>query len=103
MEEPGNPFYEAAVALRNKGYEVHYGQWLITGRPRVVLLNIFSATHRLGEIKYLLWQHHNISAPDGNGLFDQVTVFGELVRLYFWELVHALKGEQQILRSKLKT
>jgi len=97
MEEPGNPFYEAVVALRNKGYEVHYGQWLITGRPRVVLLNIFSAFHRLGEIKYLLWQHHNITAPDGNALFDQVCTFGELVRLYFWELVHALKGEQQIL------
>lgn len=97
MEEPGNPFYEAAVALRNKGYEVHYGQWLITGRPRVVLVNIFSAFHHLGEIKYLLWQHHNISAPDGNGLFDQVCAFGELVRLYFWELTNALKGEQQVL------
>ncbi len=97
MEEPGNPFYEAAVALRNKGYEVFYGQWLITGRPRVVLVNVFSAFYRLGEIKYNLWQHHNISAPDGNALFDQVIAFGEMTRLFFWELANVLKGEKKVL------
>jgi glycogen synthase len=97
IEEPGNPLYEAAIALRNKGYEVHYGQWLITGRPRTVLLNVFSAYHRLGEIKYNFWEHHGISAPEGDGLFDQVIAFGELTRLYFWELVHASKGDYKLL------
>lgn len=97
LEDKDCPFYQAAVNLRNKGYEVYYGQWLITGRPRVVLLNPFSAFYQLGEIKYGLWEHHNISAPDGDHLFDQVVAFGELSRLFFWELVHACAGNNKIL------
>lgn len=97
LEDPECPFYQSVLRLREKGYDVAYGQWLVTGRPRVVLLNPFSAFHRLGEIKYNLWEHHNISAPDGNGLFDQVCAFGELARLFFWELVHVSKGNHKIL------
>lgn len=97
LEDPDCPFYLAAVNLRNKGYDIHYGQWLITGRPRVVLLNPFSAFHQLGDIKYGLWEHHNISAPDGDHLFDQVVAFGELSRLFFWELVHVCAGNNKIL------
>ena len=32
-------FGQAAANLRKKGYDVHYAEWLITGKPRVVLLN----------------------------------------------------------------
>jgi glycogen(starch) synthase len=97
LEDEDCPFYRSAMNLRNKGFDVHYGQWLVTGRPRVVLLNPFSAYFRLGEIKYILWEHHNISSPDGNDLFDQVCAFGELARLFIWELIQNTKDKNKLL------
>ena len=49
---------------------------LIPGRPRVVLFNPFKVYDRLGEIKYLLWEHHDISLPADDELINQVVAFG---------------------------
>src|SRR5687768_13970618 len=32
-------FGQAAAILRKRGYDVHYAEWLVTGKPRVVLIN----------------------------------------------------------------
>ncbi|HET9053116.1 MAG TPA: glycogen synthase, partial [Cyclobacteriaceae bacterium] len=39
LEDAQDIFGQAAAALRKKGFDVQYAQWLITGKPRVVLLN----------------------------------------------------------------
>jgi glycogen(starch) synthase len=62
-------FGHAAANLRKKGYDVHYAEWLITGKPRVVLLNPNAIEEKaLNVIKYLLWKNHNIGTPTGNQL-----------------------------------
>ncbi len=72
--------------MRNAGYDVHYGHWLVTGRPKTVLFNIGSVMNRLGEIKYNLWDHHGISTPDNDELLNNVIAFGEMVRIFLMEL-----------------
>ncbi|MBO9700673.1 MAG: glycosyltransferase [Sporocytophaga sp.] len=86
VENEDDPFYQAAKQLRSFGYEVHYGYWLVSGKPRVVLLNPFSIYNKLNEVKYILWEHHGISSPEGDDLINQVIAFGHLVKLYFAEL-----------------
>src|ERR1044071_397329 len=39
IENADDPFAKAAMNLRKKGYDVIYAEWLITGKPKVVLLN----------------------------------------------------------------
>src|SRR5690606_13516613 len=39
LDNAQDVFGQAAAVLRNRGYHVHYAEWLITGKPRVVLLN----------------------------------------------------------------
>ena len=85
-------FGQAAANLRKKGYDVHYAEWLITGKPRVVLLNPNAVEEKaLNVIKYLLWKNHQINAPTGNALIDQVISFAYLTKLYFDELVKLTK------------
>ena len=67
--------------LRDRGIEAHYGRWLVTGTPRVVLLNPASVFSRLGEIKYLFWEHHQIGLPDDH-MINQVIAFGYLVEQF---------------------
>ncbi len=89
-------FGQAAANLRKKGYDVMYAEWLITGKPRVVLLNPLIEEKVLGVVKYLLWKNHGIATPSGNVLIDQIIAFAFLTKLFFDELVK-LNKEQPII------
>ena len=64
LEDAADIFGLAADSLRKKGYDVVYAEWLITGKPRVVLLNPNAIEEKaMSVIKYLLWKNHNIRKP----------------------------------------
>jgi glycogen(starch) synthase len=91
-------FGQAAASLRKKGYDVHYAQWLITGKPRVVLLNPNAIQDKtLSVVKYLLWKNYGIGTPGDNALINQVIAFGYLTKLFFDELVILTKKNQPII------
>src|SRR5688572_17517011 len=88
-------FGQAAAALRKKGYDVHYAQWLITGKPRVVLLNPHTIQDKeLNVVKYLLWKNHSVGTPIDNVLINDVVAFGYLTKLFLDELIK-LSGKKQ--------
>jgi glycogen(starch) synthase len=95
--EPTGPIGEAVQALRQRGYEVHDGYWLISGRPRTILLNPRSAYERLGEIKFLLWDHHRIGLPGDHWLLDAVAAFGFLVQQFLEALVAAQPAARPVI------
>lgn len=77
------PVGQTVLKMREYGYDVHYGQWIISGRPTVVLFNPYSIYDKLSEIKYFIWEHHQISLPDNDGLLNQVASFGFQVKEFF--------------------
>jgi glycogen synthase len=86
LEGSTDVFAQAADNLRKKGYDVQYAEWLVPGRPRVVLLNPNVMEDRARNVvKYLLWKNHSISTPD-NPLINQVVCFAFLTKLFFDEL-----------------
>lgn len=87
----------AAAALRKKGFEVHYAQWLITGRPQVVLLNPALEQPVLNEVKYRLWKDHGVATPPVNQLIDQVVAFSFLTKLFFDELVKVTGSDLPVI------
>jgi len=89
-------FGQAAANLRKKGYDVMYAEWLITGKPRVVLLNPLIDEKTLNVLKYLLWKNHGIATPTGNLLIDQIIAFAFLTKVFLDELVK-LRGDQQVI------
>jgi len=98
LDDVEDIFGQAAANLRKKGYDVHYAEWLITGKPRVVLLNPKTLDEKtLGVIKYLLWKNYGVSTPDHNDLINQVVAFGYLTKLFFDELVKIVSEEEPIL------
>jgi glycogen(starch) synthase len=95
--QPTGIFHEVIQSLNEQGIEAHYGHWLITGRPRVLLLNPRSVTPQLGWIKYLMWEHHNIAIPDGDDLINQVCSFGYVVEQCFRAITKAQTGKRAII------
>jgi len=77
----------ASTNLSKRGYDVHYAEWLIPGKPRVVLLNPNVIEKKaLNVVKYLLWKNHGIETQAEHPLIDQVIAFGFLTKLYLDEV-----------------
>lgn len=96
--EPEDDAYGRAVRkMREMGFEVRYGEWLTSGRPRVVLFNPYSVYDRLGEIKYLLWEHHYISTQGGDDLTNQVVAFGWLIKVFLTRLAEPDVNQQPVI------
>lgn len=74
---------KAVLEMQARGFDVHYGQWIVSGRPNVVLFNPYTVYDKLGEIKYELYNDYNISVPDGNELLDKVVAFSFQVKEFF--------------------
>lgn len=89
-DQMDTPIGKAVQQMREMGYGVEYGHWLVTGRPQAVLLHVGDAKRYLADVKYRLWADHGIPTPDGDALADDVVAFGEAVRMLLFIL-----GEQQ--------
>jgi glycogen(starch) synthase len=74
-----DPIGKAVMQMRQLGYDVHYGSWLVSGQPRVVLFNPFHSFHMLGHMKFEFWEHHGISLGEDE-LLNKVVSFGFQVK-----------------------
>lgn len=91
------PVGAAVKAMQEMGYGAHYGRWLVTGRPHVVLLEYGDARRYLWDIKRRLWQDHEIPTPEGDGLLDDTLAFGECVRLLLSLIAQRESGRREIV------
>jgi glycogen(starch) synthase len=70
------PVADAVHDIQDRGVVVHTGRWLITGRPRVLLLDVNSVAGKLDEMKYFLWKDHGISVYGRDPEVDPIVAFG---------------------------
>jgi glycogen(starch) synthase len=80
------PFGQAVKQLREEGIGVHYGHWLVSGKPRVVLLDLGTAYDRLPGVRERMWNDHGIGVPEGDRLTGDVVLFGHLVQKFLTHL-----------------
>jgi glycogen(starch) synthase len=83
--------------LEEWGFEAHHGTWLISGRPKAVLLAPRCVERRLGEIKRLIWDHHRIGLPGDDSTTNDVVAFGFLVEQFFRALVEETGRQRPII------
>ncbi len=82
------PIGKAVLQMQERGFDVHYGNWIVSGRPNVVLFNPYSVFDKLGEIRHNLWENYNISVPENDELLDKVAAFGYQVLEFFHYLCY---------------
>jgi glycogen(starch) synthase len=91
------PVGRAIVWMRDLGMEVHYGNWLITGKPKIVLFDIASLIKDVDIIKGRIWENHKISTLGVEDLVNQTIVFGELIRLFLCQLAVENKAKKDLI------
>ena len=97
LDTLSDPFAGAVRRMREMGYDVCLGVWLVTGRPRTVLINPYQAYPQLGQIKYDLWDHHRIPTPDNDDLLHQVEAFGHLAKIFLQVLASEVVPPQRVV------
>jgi len=78
-----SPIGKAVLKMQERGFDVHYGQWIVSGRPNVVLFNPYSVFDKLGEIRNQLRINYHITLPEDDDLLNKVTAFGYQVLEFF--------------------
>lgn len=66
--------------------KVIFGNWLIEGYPQVVLFDIKSMYHRLGQWKKELWECSHIGTPDSDPESNDAVIFGFLTTWFIGEV-----------------
>jgi glycogen(starch) synthase len=80
------PIEKTVLKMQESGFDVHYGQWIVSGRPNVILFNPYSVFYKLDEIKYSIWRDFHISLPSNDELLDKIAAFCYLVKEFFIQL-----------------
>ncbi len=97
IEDPDCVFAKAAEKMRKTGVNVHYGRWLVAGRPKVILVEPANAKEKLEEIKYFIWENHYIATPEEDEMIDNVIAFGYLVKQYLQTLETVVPKKQKLI------
>lgn len=67
--------------MRQLGYRLEYGYWLVTGRPKVILFHLSSITN-INLLKAGLWDRFKVPTLGVEDLVNQTLAFGEMARAF---------------------
>jgi glycogen(starch) synthase len=95
VNEKGDVINVVVKKMRAEGYDVYYGVWLVTGRPRVVLLNPDKESSRKKSNSKFLLKNCGISENLDDDLLQQVIAFGKMSRVFFEYLAEEIKKTKQ--------
>lgn len=98
LDDVQDIFGQAAGKLRSRGYTIHYGEWLVTGKPRVILINPDAVEEsELQAYREALRNEHGIPESRTNPLVARVIAFGYLTKLYLEEIVALASKDQPLI------
>uniref|UniRef100_T1JDV8 Glycogen [starch] synthase n=1 Tax=Strigamia maritima TaxID=126957 RepID=T1JDV8_STRMM len=95
IEPEADLFGPTINAIKEKGFKVHYGRWLIEGYPRVILFEIGSGAWKLDEWKRELWNVTNIGIPWHDRESNDSVIFGFLVTMFLTEFINQARSHNE--------
>ena len=82
--------------MAETGIRVHFGRWLIKGRPQVLLLDYGLRFWSLDRDKYTLWNDHGIPSPQNDHDTNNSIAFGFVLSDFFRLLTEELHGRPML-------
>lgn len=83
--EGGSPYHTAVTKMRDQGFKLLTGRWLVDGSPQVILFDIGSAAWKLDEYKQTLWDTCNIGIPHLDIEANDAVILGYLISEFLTE------------------
>lgn len=80
---------DAVAALKNKGYKVISGRWLVDGNPQIILFDVGSAAWKLDEFKGDLWNQCSLGVPHLDIEANDAIILGYMVADFIGEFYNS--------------
>ncbi|XP_065573167.1 glycogen [starch] synthase-like [Artemia franciscana] len=96
FEFPPGPLSDAVSKLRDTGFRIHTGSWLVDGNPLVILFDIGSASYNMNKYKQELFDKSGIGIPDSDMESNDCVLFGFMVAQFIAEFYHFTNKEVEI-------
>ncbi|GMT04473.1 hypothetical protein PENTCL1PPCAC_26647, partial [Pristionchus entomophagus] len=94
--EPDNaPMRHALENMREIGFQVTYGRWLIDGYPKVVLFDIGSAAWKLDQWKTELWEATRIGIPWHDRESNDCMILGFMVAIFLQKFEERASADRE--------
>jgi len=93
------PLGIAVQKLRDIGFRVVTGNWLVDGNPLIVLFDVTSASWNLDRYKHELFQKSGIGIPHLDAEANDAVVFGYMTAQFIVEFYCAMMAEYNNLGS----
>lgn len=79
------PLYTAVSKMREQGFKIHTGTWLVDGNPQIILFDIGSGAWKLDEYKQELWNKCNLGIPHLDIEANDAVILGYMVAQFIDE------------------
>ncbi|XP_073989606.1 glycogen [starch] synthase isoform X2 [Rhodnius prolixus] len=83
------PLQTAVTRMRELGFQLHTGTWLVDGNPLIILFDIGSASWKLDEYRQELWSSTNIGIPHQDIEANDAVILGFQVAQFISEFKKA--------------
>jgi len=88
-----SPLYRARQTLRDRGYKVIIGNWLVEGNPIVVLFDIGSASHYMNSWKQELYENTHIGVPHTDVECNDTIILGFMMAQFIADFRYQLSKD----------
>lgn len=96
IEDSKDPIFQAVAELRKEGVKVRYARWLVTGRPKVVLLDPNHGSAKLNSYQQHFYKKYGLEIDESNDLLNRMLVWSQ-VNFRFLEILQKKMGKQNKL------
>jgi len=100
---PCSPLARAVQSLRNRGWRVLIGNWLIDGNPTVVLFDIGSASGNMNDWKQQLYENTHIGIPHLDAECNDTVILGFMMAQFIADFNHQLSVEAPCTKDGICT
>lgn len=94
IEKSDDLIARAVERMVKDGYDVFYGRWLVTGRPKVVLFNLVNELGNKTANSQELLKTFGIQEKPEDDLLGQVIAFGKMSEIFIRYLIDENKKEK---------
>lgn len=89
-----DPISQAVLDLKKEGLKIRYARWLVTGRPKVVLIDPDFEEHKLASFQDYYLKNYGLEIDPNNALLNRMIVWSR-VNLRFLDLMQQKMGGRQ--------
>ena len=98
ISDPTDVLFQATETLKAMGYDILYGRWLVTGKPKVILINPERVFNKLDNIKKELFEAYKIHTENVEKLVDETLMFADVVKTFLSILCQpSIIGNKQVI------